>query len=110
MSFEKYLEIEFNQMFIIEKIKHKAHSSMQLLEDNQAINLLVKDAHIHERSKHIDVVYHHIKNLYKRNLIQLNYVSSENMIIDDLIKSLLREKFKTFIEHLELRKSNVNES
>ena len=110
MSFEKYFEIEFSQVFIIEKIKHKAHSSMQLLEDNQAINLLVKDAHIHERSKHIDVIYHHIKNLYKRNLIQLDYVSSENMIVDDLIKSLLRKKFKTFIEHLKLRESNVNES
>ena len=110
MSFEKYFEIELNQVFIIEKIKHETHSSIQLLDDNQTINLLVKDAHIHERSKHIDVIYHHIKNLHKRNLIQLDYVSSNDMMIDDLTKSLLRNKFKTFIKHLKLRESKINES
>ena len=110
MGFEKYLGIELNQVFITEKVKHEAHSSIQLLDDNQATNLLVKDAHIHERSKHIDVAYHHIKDLHKRNLIQLNYVSSEDMMIDDLTKPLLRKKFKTFIGHLRLRRSKVNES
>ena len=110
MSFEKYLEIELNQVFIIEKVKHETHSSIQLLDDNQTTNFLVKNAHIHERSKHIDVVYHHIKDLHKRNLIQLDYVSSENMMIDDLTKPLLRKKFKTFIEHLRLRRSKINES
>ena len=110
MSFEKYFEIELNQVFIIEKVKHETHSSIQLLDDNQATNFLVKDTHIHERSKHIDVIYHHIKNLHKRNLIQLDYVSSNDMMIDDLTKSLLKNKFKTFIKHLRLRESKINEN
>ena len=110
MSFEKYFEIEFNQIFIIEKVKHETHSSIQFLNDNQAINFLIKDVHIHERSKHIDVIYHHIKNLHKKNLIQLDYVSSNDIMIDDLTKSLLKNKFKTFIKHLRLQKSKINEN
>jgi len=50
--------------------------------------MLIKNAHIHERLKHIDVAYHHIQNLYKKNQISVNFVSSQDMIADELIKSL----------------------
>ena len=110
MNFEKYFEIEFNQIFIIERVKHETHSSIQSQNNNQAINRLIKNVHIHERLKHIDVIYYHIKNLHKRNLIQLDYVSSNDMMIDDLTNSLLKNKFKTFIKHLRLRESKINES
>ena len=80
---------------------------MQLLKNNQIVNLLIKNAHIHEKSKHIDVIYHHIKNSYQKNLIQLNYVLNANMIIDDLIKSLSKNKFKDFVKQLKLKKSKI---
>ena len=83
---------------------------MQLLSDNQVINLLIKNVHIHERLKHIDVVYHHIKNLYNKNLIKLNYVLNANMIVDDLTKSLLKNKFKKFVTQLKFRKLKINEN
>ena len=110
MSYTKYLDIELNQVIIIENIKHETQSSMRLLGDNQAANLLIKDAHIHERSKHIDVVYHHIRDLHQKNLIKLNYVLSEDMMIDDLTKSLSSDKFKRFVMQLRLRKSKISES
>ena len=110
MKYTKYFEIELNQMFIVENIKHENQFSIQLLNDNQAINFLIKNVHIHERLKHIDVVYHHVKNLYNKNLIKLNYVSSANMIVDDLIKLLSKNKFKRFVTQLKFRKSRINES
>ena len=81
---------------------------MQLLKNNQTANLLIKNAHIHERSKHIDVIYHNIRDLHQKNLIQLNYVSSADMIVDDLTKSLSKNKFKKFVKQLRLKKSRVN--
>ena len=110
MKYTKYFEIELNQMFIVENIKHEDQSSIQLLNDNQAINFLIKNAHIHERLKHIDVAYHHVRNLYNKNLIKLNYVSNANMIVDDLIKSLSKNKFKKFMTQLRFRKLKINES
>ena len=80
------------------------------MSDNQAINFLIKNVHIHERLKHIDVVYHHIKNLYNKNLIKLNYMLSANMIVDDLTKSLLKNKFKKFVTQLRFRELKINEN
>ena len=97
-------------MFIVEKIKHEDQFLIQSFNNNQAINFLIKNAYIHERLKYIDVVYHHVKNLYNRNLIKLNYVSSANMIVNDLIKSLLKNKFKKFVTQLKFRESKINEN
>ena len=83
---------------------------MQIFDDNQIINFLVKNAHIHERSKHIDVIYHHVRNLYNKNLIKLNYLSIANMMTNNLTKSLVKNKFKNFVKLLKLRKSKINES
>ena len=110
MKFAKYLETKLNQMIIVENAKHENNSSMQLFDDNQTINLLVKNAHIHERSKHIDVTYHHVRDSYNKNLIKLNYFSIANMIANDLTKSLVRDKYKNFVRLLKLKKSRVNES
>ena len=97
-------------MIIIENVKHKNNSSMQIFDDNQTINFLVKNAHIHERSKHIDVIYHHVRNSYNKNLIKLNYLSIANMMTNDLTKSLVKNKFKNFVKLLRLRKSKINEN
>ena len=110
MGYAKYLGTELNQVSIAENVKHEDSSPIQLLGDNQAANLLVKDAHIHERSKHIDVAYHHIRDLHKRNLIQLNYIPSEDMVADGLTKPLSRDKFKRFVAQLGLQGSRVSGS
>ena len=83
---------------------------IQLLNDNQVVNFLIRNAHIYEQLKHIDVVYHHVKDLYNKNLIKLNYILSANIIVDDLIKSLLKNKFKKFVTQLKFRESKINES
>ncbi len=60
--------------------------------------MLIKNAHIYERSKHIDITYHHIWNLHKKNQISVNFISSQDMIADELIKSLSWQNFKRFIK------------
>ncbi len=76
MNLTKYLSINHSRVDILEKITHQSVSLMQLKEDNQATFMLIKNAHIHEWSKHIDVTYHHIRNLHKKNQISVNFVFS----------------------------------
>ena len=102
MDISKYLGTQLGQVVITENIKHEASSPMQLYRDNQAANLLVKDTHISERSKYIDVAYHHIRDIYNKNLIQLNYLPTGDMVIDGLTKPLVGEKFKNFVGLLRL--------
>ena len=67
--------------------------------------MLIKNVHIHERLKHIDVAYHYIQNLHKKNQISVNFIFNQDMIADELIKSLSQQNFKRFIEQLRLKSS-----
>ena len=101
IGFEKYFSHNVN---IRENLKHQADSPMRLKGDNQAAIQLAKDAHIHDRSKHIDVAYHHIRDLHKRNRIQVEYIPSGEMIADGLTKPLNKPIFNLFIGQLGLQK------
>ncbi len=98
MNLTKYLSISHSHVDILEKITHQSVSLIQLKKDNQASLMLIKNAHIHERSKHIDIAYHHIQDLHKKNQISMNFIFSQDMIADELIKSLSQQNFKRFIE------------
>ena len=98
-------------MTIAEDVKHKNESSdrksealVQLKNDNQAANNLVHNHHIHERSKHIDVAYHHVRNLIRKNLIQLSYISNFEMIADGMTKFLSKKRFSAFVKQLKMQK------
>ncbi len=67
--------------------------------------MLVKDTYIYERSKHINVAYHHIRDLYKKNQILVNFVPSQDIVADGLTKPLPRQNFKRFIKQLGLESS-----
>ena len=103
LNLVKYIENDLNRVDIKKKLVHQSSFatqlvSMQLKRNNQSSLTLIKDAHVHERSKHIDVVYHNIRDLFKRKLIRVDFVLSQDMIADELTKSLSREIFKRFIE------------
>ncbi len=88
MNLTKYQSISYSHVDILEKITHQSVSFTQLKRNNQASFMLIKNAHIHERSKHIDIAYHHIQNLHKKNQISVNFIFNQDMIADELIKSL----------------------
>ena len=105
MKLDKYLDSNLYCVSIQENETHKKILSLQLRDDNQTVLTLIKNVHVHERSKHIDVVYHHIQNLHQRNQIKIDFVSSWNMIVNDLTKSLSRQNFKNFVNQLKLASS-----
>ena len=110
MNLTKYLGDSLNRVDIKENSKHKADSPTQLIPacfkgDNQASLTLVKEPHIHERSKHIDVAYHHVRDLYVKNQIRVDFVPSHEMVADGLTKPLPKEAFKRFVSQLGLEVS-----
>ena len=84
---------------------HWQSSLLQLKKNNQITLTLVKNAHVHERLKHIDVVYHYICNLHLKNQIEMFFMLSANMIADELIKLLSRQMFECFVNQLRLDNS-----
>ena len=105
MGLGKYLGSNPYRVSIQEDETHRETSSLQLRGDNQAVLTLIKDAHVHERSKHIDIAYHHIWDLHQRNQIKVDFVPSQDMFADGLTKSLSRQNFKDFVNQLGLGSS-----
>ena len=91
VNLTRYLKNDFNVMNITKNVKHEKVFSIQLKENNQIANSFVKNLHIHERIKHIDVAYHHVRNLTKNNLIQLNYIFNNEMMTNEMTKSLSKK-------------------
>jgi len=62
--------------------------------DNQSCIKLFENPVLHDRSKHIDIWYHHIKDSLARRIMLLKYISTEEKDADILTKALSKCKFE----------------
>ena len=62
--------------------------------DNQSCIKLSSNPVFHDRSKHIDIRYHHIRDCVQRRIMMLSYVPTEDQDADILTKALTRSKFE----------------
>ena len=54
----------------------------------------------HDKSKHIEIKYHYIRDMLQRGAVKLQYVAMDEQIADVLTKPLDRVKFEYFKEKL----------
>ena len=54
----------------------------------------------HDKSKHIEIKYHYIRDMVHRGSVKLQYVVTNEQLSDVLTKSLVRVKFEYFRENL----------
>jgi len=62
-----------------------------ILVDNQGAISLVENPRFHRRTKHIELKYHYVREMYQSRLIDIDYVSTQVMTADLLTKPLPRE-------------------
>jgi hypothetical protein len=72
-------------------------------EDNQATIKMVKNNQITERSKHVDISCHFVRERAENQDIKLRYCHTDKMTANGRTKGLARDKFQSFIELLEMR-------
>ncbi len=73
-----------------------------IYENNQSVIALIENSQFHARIKHIDIQIHFIREKVIEEFIDLVYVSINQMITDDLTKSLIKDKFVQFRAALEI--------
>ena len=71
--------------------------------DNNNAIALIKNRQVNKRSKHIDIVYYYIRDLQKHEKININYIFINEMIINDLIKPLIKQKFHKFLKLMNIK-------
>jgi hypothetical protein len=54
----------------------------------------------HDRSKHIEIRYHYIRDMVQRGSSKLQYISTDEQVVDVLTKRLSRVKFEYFRDKL----------
>ena len=62
--------------------------------DNQSCIKLSANPVFHDRSKHIDIQYHHIRDCVQQRIMLLSYIPTEDHDVDILTKALTRSKFE----------------
>ncbi|GJZ60718.1 retrovirus-related pol polyprotein from transposon TNT 1-94 [Tanacetum coccineum] len=68
--------------------------------DNKSAIMLCCNNVQHSRSKHIDTIYHFIKEHVKNGVVELYFVKTEYQLADIFTKALAMERFEFFINRL----------
>jgi hypothetical protein len=68
--------------------------------DNQSAIKLVRNPQFHQRTKHIDVKFHFIRDLQEDKVIDVVYVNSEGQLADLLTKGLDGPRFRKLREEI----------
>lgn len=76
------------------------HAKIALRGDNQSSIALANNPVLHQRSKHIDIQHHYIRDEVEAGRIELSYIPSDEMIADGLTKPLEAVKYLTFIKQM----------
>lgn len=74
----------------------KYHKLVDMRADNQGAIALVKNPQLHERSKHIDICYHFIRDIEAKKLLHITYEPTGKMIADGFTKPLDKTLFQRF--------------
>ena len=78
-----YLKNLFSQISIL-----KNQFLNQLYTDSQSAMDLAKNPIHHQRSKHIDIQYHFVREAYLNRLSNLTYISTKDQLADPLTKAV----------------------
>eukprot|EP00253_Pinus_taeda_P013445 PITA_13445 len=72
----------------------------KIMCDNQSCIKLSENLVFHDRSKHIDIRYHFVRECVQRGAVQLSYTPTGEQVADILTKALGRSKFDYFREKM----------
>mgnify|MGYP001798127242 FL=1 len=78
----------------------ESSNPVSLCCDNQCAIALAKNPVQHQRSKHIDIRYHYIRQEIERGFVTVKYVSSSNNVADIFTKALSGQRVKVFIPNV----------
>ena len=78
----------------------KQNKGIKVYIDNQAAKAIAENAVNHERTKHIDTRYHHIRQVIANKKVELYYVDTKENVSDLLTKSTTRQVFAKLVSRL----------
>lgn len=88
---------------LLEEIGANEKYPVMIYNDNQSAQQLIRNQVYHSRSKHIDLRYHYVRDMFNQGLVQFAYQQTDEMCADILTKSLSKVKHCKFRNMIGLR-------
>jgi Reverse transcriptase (RNA-dependent DNA polymerase) len=83
---------------LLEEIGYLKQENIPIFSDNNGAILLSKNPIFHNRTKHINIRYHLIRQKIADNTINIHYINTKNQPADGLTKPLVNSAFQNFLE------------
>ena len=83
---------------LLSSIGIAVQSRITIYEDNQGAVYISGNPVDHNRTKHIDVRYHYVREKVADGAILVQYIPTEKQVADYFTKALPEEKFKDFVK------------
>ena len=87
---------------LLNKFDYEESQRVIIQIDNKSVIALVENSMHHDKTKHIEIRYHFIREKVIEKLIKLTFVFTKDEVADELTKSLIDETFIKFIKELSL--------
>jgi hypothetical protein len=68
--------------------------------DNQSCVKLLENPISHDSTKHVEIKYHYIRDIVQRKVVRVEYLPTDEQIVDVLTKPLARSKYVYFCDKL----------
>jgi transposase InsO family protein len=81
------------------------HEPISLRIDNTSAIDLAKDPKHHQKSKHIEIKYHYVRDQVKEKKVILSYIPTKEMMADPMTKPIARDLFQVHVRQMGLRKA-----
>ena len=82
------------------ELGYKQQHPTQIHGDNEGSLAMAKNPQFHQRTKHIDIKWHSIRQMIKRNRIQVESCRGQQQTADVLTKALPRQKHKQHVSEM----------
>ena len=79
---------------LLKNIGTKEDGSSTIFEDNNGAIELSRNPKFHDRTKHIDVAHHFVREQVNQNNISVKYCPTQNMLADGMTKALTKDTFQ----------------
>ena len=85
---------------LLSNLNCKLHKAAKIYCDNQSAISLAQNAVCRQRSKHIDIRYHFVRQHILQGNIVLQYIPTHQNLADIFTKPVSNQKLKSFLPHL----------
>jgi hypothetical protein len=86
---------------LVDLCGHEMYSTINHCDKQRCVKLSENPV-VHNKSKHIEIKYHYIRDMVQRKAIHVQYLSTHEQVADVFTKPLARMKFEYFRERLGL--------